>query len=192
MAQPDRSIQSRINEMSEIRLAVTPEDRHIAGMAAVAIGLTLAEAAIPSPLPGVKPGLANIVILLVMMQNGFGAAAWVMLLRLLAGSLLLGTFLSPGFWLATAGALGSLCILSCSRFLPVRLFGAVSVSVLMAFAHIIGQLSLAKIWLFSEVDITLLMPVFALAALIFGTVNGLIVARLVAKDDVTGAQSANA
>ncbi len=192
MAQPDRSIQSRINEMSEIRLAVTPEDRHIAGMAAVAIGLTLAEAAIPSPLPGVKPGLANIVILLVMMQNGFGAAAWVMLLRLLAGSLLLGTFLSPGFWLATAGALGSLCILSCSRFLPVRLFGAVSVSVLMAFAHIIGQLSLAKIWLFPEVDITLLMPVFALAALIFGTVNGLIVARLVAKDDVTGAQSANA
>lgn len=181
-----------LNDMSEIRLAVTPEDRRIAGMAAVAIGLTLAEAAIPSPLPGVKPGLANIVILLVMLQYGFRTAVWVMALRLLAGSLLLGTFLSPGFWLATAGAVGSTCVLYCSLFLSVRLFGSVAISILMAFAHISGQLFLAKIWLFPEVDITLLMPVFALAALVFGTANGLIVARLVAKHDVSGAQSANA
>lgn len=178
--------------MSEIRLAVTPEDRRIAGMAAVAIGLTLAEAAIPSPLPGIKPGLANIVILLVMQQYGFRTATWVMALRLLAGSLLLGTFLSPGFWFATAGAVGSTCILYFCRFLPLHLFGSVSISILMALAHISAQLFLAKIWLFTEAEITLLMPVFALAALVFGTVNGLIVAKLVAKDGVTGAQSVNA
>ena len=178
--------------MREIRLTVTPEDRHIAGMAAVAIGLTLAEAAIPSPLPGVKPGLANIVILLVMLQHGFKTAVWVMALRLLAGSLLLGTFLSPGFWLAATGALASTLILYCSRFISFRLFGPITLSVLMAFAHVSGQLFLAKVWFFSEVNIAVLMPIFALAALVFGAANGLIVARLVAKDELTGAQSANA
>lgn len=178
--------------MNEIHLTVTPEDRHIAAMAAMAIGLTLAEAAIPSPLPGVKPGLANIVILLVMLQYGFKTAVWVMAIRLLAGSLLLGTFLSPGFWLAAAGAATSACVLYLSRFISMRVFGPVALSVFMAFAHVGGQLVLAKAWLLSGADITALMPVFALAALVFGTVNGLIVSRLVAKDGVTGAQSANA
>ena len=41
---------------SVIELPVSADDRRIAGLAAVAIGLTLAEAAIPSPVPGVKPG----------------------------------------------------------------------------------------------------------------------------------------
>jgi len=178
--------------MGEIRLAVTSEDRRVAALAAMAIGLTLAESAIPSPLPGVKPGLANIVILLVMLQQGFKTAVWVMAIRLMAGSLLLGTFLSPGFWLAAAGAVASMGILYCVRFFPHRLFGPVSLSVLMAFAHISGQLVLAKAWLLFGVNMAALMPVFAAAALFFGTLNGMIVARLVAKDDVAGAQSTNA
>lgn len=175
--------------MREIRLTVTAEDRHIAIMAAAAIGLTLAEAAIPSPLPGVKPGLANIVILLVMMRYGIRTAVWVMAIRLLAGSLLLGTFLSPGFWLAAAGAVASSLILYGSRILSERYFGAVSISVLMATAHVSGQLLLASLWFFSGVDIAVLAPVFALAALVFGTANGLIVAGIVANDGTAGAQS---
>lgn len=176
----------------EIRLAVTPEDRRIAALAALAVGLTLAEAALPSPIPGVKPGLANIVILLVALRYGFTTAAWVMLIRLLAANLMLGSFLSPGFWLASAGAAASLGVLYLVRYFPSALFGPVSFSVLMAFAHISGQLFLAKLWLFSVADISLLIPVFALAALVFGAVNGLIVARLIAEDAMAGAQSKHA
>ena len=66
---------------STIKLNTTPEDHHIARMAAVALGLTILENAIPSPLPGVKPGLANIVVLLVLHRYGIGTAAWVSLLR---------------------------------------------------------------------------------------------------------------
>lgn len=177
--------------MREISLAVTQEDRRIAGLAALAVGLTLAEAALPTPIPGVKPGLANIVILLVMLRYGFKTAVWVMAMRLLAGSLLLGYFLAPGFWLAAAGAVASMCVLYLVRYIPGVLFGPVSFSVLMAFAHVCGQLVLAKLWLFAEADISLLMPVFALAALVFGTVNGLIVAALIAKDSAAGAQLDN-
>jgi heptaprenyl diphosphate synthase len=165
---------------SVIELPVTPDDRRIARLAALAIGLTLAEAAIPSPLPGVKPGLANIVVLLVLLQYGWRAAAWVSGLRVLAGGLLLGSLFAPGFWLAVAGAGVSLSILALARHLPRRHFGPVSLSVLAAFGHIGGQLALAGAWLLPGAAIVKLLPVFAAAALVFGTVNGVIVARLLA------------
>ena len=93
---------------STIKLDTTPEDHHIAKMAAVALGLTVLENAIPSPLPGVKPGLANIVTLIVLARFGWRAAAWVSLLRVVAGSLLFGNFLAPGFFLSLSGAVCSL------------------------------------------------------------------------------------
>ena len=58
--------------------------------AAAAIALSVVEAAIPLPLPGVKPGLANIIALIVLARYGWREAVWVSLLRVVAGSLLLG------------------------------------------------------------------------------------------------------
>ena len=165
---------------SAIELPVTAEDRRIARLAALAIGLTLAEAALPSPIPGVKPGLANIVVLMVMLQYGWRAAAWVSALRVLAGALLLGSLFAPGFWLSAAGALASLLVLGLARHLPARHFGPVSLSVLAAFGHIGGQLALAGAWLLPAAALVKLLPVFAAAALVFGAVNGVIVARLLA------------
>ena len=168
---------------SVIELPVTADDRRIARLAAVAIGITLAEAAIPSPVPGIKPGLANIVVLLVLLQYGWRTAAWVSALRVLAGSLLLGSLFAPGFWLSAAGATLSLLVLGLARHLPARYFGPVSLSVLAAFGHIGGQLALAGWWLLPGAALIGLLPVFAAAALIFGTVNGVVVARLRAAPD---------
>ena len=81
---------------SVINIQTTPEDHRIARLAAFAIGLSVMEAVIPSPLPGIKPGLANIVTLLVLERFGLRAAVWVSLLRVVAGSLILGIF-HPGF-----------------------------------------------------------------------------------------------
>lgn len=163
-----------------IELPVTADDRRIARLAALAIGLTLAEAALPSPLPGVKPGFANIVVLLVLLQYCWRTAAWVSGLRVLAGGLLLGSLFAPGFWLSAAGAGVSLAVLALARHLPSRHFGPISLSVLAAFGHIGGQLALAGAWLLPGAAIIKLLPVFATAALVFGTVNGVIVARLLA------------
>lgn len=167
---------------SAIELAVHPEDRRIARLAALAIGLTLAEAALPSPIPGVKPGLANIVILMVLLQHGWRAAAWVSALRVLAGGMLLGSLFTPGFWLSLTGAMFSLAILALARHLPKAHFGPISLSVLAAFGHVGGQLALAGAWLLPGVALIKLLPVFAAAALVFGAVNGVIVARLLASD----------
>lgn len=66
---------------STIELPVTDDDYRIARYAAAAIALTVAEAALPSPLPGIKPGLANIIVLVVLARYGWRDAAWVSLLR---------------------------------------------------------------------------------------------------------------
>lgn len=161
-----------------ITIQPTPDDGRIARLAAAAIVLSVAEAAIPLPLPGVKPGLANIVILVVLMKWGWRDAVWVALLRVFAGSLLIGQFLAPGFFLSLAGSVMSLITLGLAMHLPRRWFGTVTLSVLAAFAHIGGQLVLARLWLVPHDGIFYLMPVFALAATVFGVVNGLVAGRL--------------
>jgi heptaprenyl diphosphate synthase len=166
---------------SVTELTVTDEDRRVAWLATAAVALALVDAAIPSPLPGVKPGLANIVTLVVLFRYGWTTAAWVSGLRVLAGSLLLGNFLAPGFFLSLIGTVLSLAVLAVARFLPSRWFGPVSLSILAAFAHIGGQLLLARLWLIPHDGVFLLTPVFAGAALVFGTINGLIAARLLAE-----------
>ncbi|HMW16695.1 MAG TPA: Gx transporter family protein [Accumulibacter sp.] len=161
-----------------VRLWTTPEDHRLAQLAAAAIGLSLIDAAIPLPVPGVKPGLANIVTLIVLAHYGWSAAAWVTGLRVIAGSFLLGHFLSPGFFMSLSGALCSLLLLRAAIMLPGRWFGPVSWSILAALAHLGGQLLLARLWLIPHDGLFLLLPLFAVAALFFGTINGLIAARL--------------
>ena len=166
-------------------LTTKPEDHRIAQLAAAAIGLALIDAAIPLPLPGVKPGLSNIITLIVLARFGWGTAAWVCGLRVFAGGLLLGQFLSPGFFMSLSGALLSLLVLAGAIRLPHRWFGPVSWSILAAFAHIGGQLLLARLWLIPHNGLFYLVPIFASAALAFGIINGLIAARLLDEMPIT-------
>ncbi|MCC6880332.1 MAG: Gx transporter family protein [Rhodocyclaceae bacterium] len=161
-----------------IELVPTDDDRRIARYAAAAIALSVVEAAIPTPLPGVKPGLANIITLVVLARYGWRDAVWVSLLRVVAGSLLIGQFLAPGFFLSLAGALASLAALGFALHLPERWFGPVSQSLIAAFAHIAGQLVVARLWLVPHDGLFYLVPFFALAALLFGLANGLAAAKL--------------
>ena len=162
----------------KIDLSADPDDHRIAQLAAAALGLTLLEAALPSPLPGVKPGLANIVTLVVLLHYGWRSAVWVSVLRVVAGSLLLGSFLSPGFVLSLSGALASLMMLGLAQALPARWFGAITLSILAALAHVSGQLAVVYFWLIPHSGIAYLIPIFAAAALLFGTLNGLAAAAL--------------
>jgi heptaprenyl diphosphate synthase len=161
-----------------VEVQPSARDRRLARYAAAAIAASLIEAAIPSPLPGVKPGLANIVILIVLARHGWRDAAWVSVLRVIAGSLLVGQFLAPGFFLAATGAVLSLAVLGALQALPWRWLGPVGRSVAAAFAHIGGQLVLARLWLVPHDGLFNLAPVFFAAALLFGIVNGVVADRL--------------
>ena len=172
---------ANVNDLKITHIKTTAEDHHIAKLPALAIGLHIIEAVIPSPLPGVKPGIANIVTLFVLYQYGFTTAAWVSLLRVFASSLLLGQFLSPTFVLSLSGALLSLSALFLAQHLPKKYFSAITLSILAAFAHIAGQLIIVRLWLIPHTGVAYLIPIFALAALFFGVINGLITAKLTSK-----------
>ena len=161
-----------------LTLRASAEDRHVAALAAAAIGLSLAEAAIPLPIPGIKPGLANIVTLLVLYRYGWRMAAWVAGLRIIASALLLGQFLSPAFVLSLGGGLASLLILAFAIRLPHSLFGPVGVSLLAAFAHMGAQLWLVDVWLMPGGNLFALLSVFLGAAWLTGLVNGLAAVHL--------------
>lgn len=152
------------------------EDRLIAGFAALAIAIHILEAAFPSPLPGIKPGLANVVTLVVYLRHGLRIAAWVAGLRVLVGSLLIGTFLSPTFLLSATGAVAALLTLGVAGALGGRHVGPVGLSVLSALAHMSGQILVAYLLFIPHAALLKLVPILLTAALIFGTVSGIIAA----------------
>lgn len=162
-------------------LSPTKQDLQIANLAALAISLSLLDAAIPSPIPGIKPGFANIIVLITAYHHGWRAAVWVSILRVLASALLLGTLFTPGFWLATAGAISSLLSLGLSLRLPAPYFSAVSHSLIAAQAHLLAQLLLVRLIFIPNDNILGLALPMAIAAILSGLVNGLIVNRLLKK-----------
>lgn len=159
-----------------MRLEPTREDRLVAGYAALAIVIHVLEAGFPSPVPGVKPGLANVVTLIVLLRHSLRLAIWVALLRVLVGSLLVGSFMAPGFWLSAAGALASLVALvlgsAWSRAVPPLRLGAVGLSVWAALAHMGGQFALAYGLFVPHPGLLRLLPLLMSAALLFGLATG--------------------
>jgi len=154
------------------------EDHRIAWLAALAIVIHIAESALPSPLPGIKPGLANVITVAALLQFGWRTAAWVALLRVLVGSLVLGTFLSPTFILSATGALCSVAVLGLVYLCVGRRLGAVGYSALAAQAHMAGQFAVAY-WLFiPQAALLHLLPPLLSAALLFGVVSGIIAATM--------------
>ncbi|MEK8017277.1 MAG: Gx transporter family protein [Candidatus Parabeggiatoa sp.] len=156
-------------------IQTTRDDHRIAWFTALAITIHIAESALPSLLPGVKPGLANVITIAVLMLFGWRMAAYVSLLRVLAASLLIGTFLSPTFILSLSGALASTATLALLSQLPGQGCGPLGYSIAAAMTHTLAQFWVAY-WLFIQHDgLFYLLPILMTAALLFGIVNGLIV-----------------
>jgi heptaprenyl diphosphate synthase len=162
-----------------MHIRTTAEDHRIAWLTALAITIHIMESALPAPVPGLKPGLANVITIIVLLQFGWSSAAWVSLLRVLCGSLLLGTFLTPTFVLSLGGALCSMGILWLAIRLPGQGFGPVGFSLLAALAHMSGQFVLAWMLFIPHAALWRLFPVLLTAALLFGIVSGIIAGAVV-------------
>lgn len=163
----------------QITLPTTQEDHRIAWLTAAAVLIHLFESAIPTFLPGLKPGLANIVVITVLVMYGWRTAAWVSILRVLVGSLLLGTFLSPTFMMSLSGALASVAMLWLASRLPGKGFSAIGFSLLAAMAHISGQFVCAYLLFIPHAGLWRLFPVLLTMAVVLGMINGIICQRLV-------------
>ena len=146
-------------------------------LTAAAIVIAILESFIPSiGIPGVKMGLANIVILIILYELGIWEAAVVNLLRVLVVSLVRGTFLSMGFLMSLTGAAFSLGIMILF-YLLIKKFSIIGVSVIGSLFHVTGQILIAMIYL-GTAYIFLYLPVIAISAIITGVFVG-IAAKLI-------------
>jgi heptaprenyl diphosphate synthase len=164
-----------------MRLPVNKQDHLIANLTVLAIGLHLAESALPSPIPGIKPGLANIITVMVCVQYGWRSAAWVTFLRVLVGSIVLGTFLSPTFILSLSGSLAAVILLRIATLLPEKGFGPVGYSLLAALAHMASQIWVAYHLFVPHPAILGMVPLLMTMAIIFGIGNGILAALTMRK-----------
>lgn len=154
------------------------DDRLVAGFAALAVSIHILESAIPMPLPGVKPGLANVIVLIVLLRYGFRMAFAVSLLRIVVGSIFIGTFLTPTFFLSLAGGVTSVVAGGIIVLLLQRWTGAVGIAIAMAMAHMTGQFLLAW-WLFVPHPALLnLLPILLALSIGLGVFSGIIAATI--------------
>lgn len=163
-----------------IVVMTTRDDHRIAWLAALAIVIHVAEAAIPSPMPGVKPGLANVITAAVFIEFGWRAAAWVSLLRVLVGSLVIGSFLTPGFALSLTGALVSVAVLGLIRLWPGFGLSPLGVCLLSSLGHMTGQFFAAYLLFIPHPGMLTLLPILMTLAAVFGIVSGAITTLLLA------------
>ena len=154
----------------------------LAVLIAGAIILSIVEGFIPSfGIPGIKLGLANILILVTMYELGPKEALVVNLSRVYLANLLRGTILGMGFVMSITGALLSYIVMLLF-YLLIRKFSVIGVSVLGSIAHITGQLLIAMLYLGSSVVIVYL-PFIGISAIVTGVFVG-IVAHLIIKAGV--------
>ena len=151
-------------------------------LTAGAIVIGIVESFIPSiGIPGVKLGLANIIILITLYELGILEALFVNLARVFIVGLLRGTIFTMGFFMSLTGAIFSLGIMILLHLLTKK-FSIVGVSVIGALFHVFGQILVA--WLFlSTPYILFYLPVIAISAIITGVFVG-IIANLVIKTKV--------
>ena len=151
-------------------------------LTAITIVLGIVESFIPSiGIPGVKLGLANIAILIVLYELGIWEAAVVNLIRVLVVALVRGTFLSMGFLMSLAGATLSLGIMILF-YLLIKKFSIIGVSVIGSLFHVTGQILVAMAFL-GTAYVVFYLPFIAISAIICGVIVG-VVAKLVISTNV--------
>ena len=151
-------------------------------LTAGAIVIAILESFIPSiGIPGVKLGLANIIILVTLYELGIWEAASINLLRVLVVSLVRGTFLSMGFLMSLTGCVMSLGIMILF-YLLLKWFSIVGVSVIGAIFHVTGQILIAMLYL-GTAYIVLYLPIIAISAIITGVLVGA-VARMIIRTNI--------
>ena len=143
---------------------------------ALAMILSFVESQIPSfvPIPGVKIGLANIVVVFALYKLGWKEAVGISLLRVFLVSVLFGH--AASFFYSFSGALFSFCGMVLMK--KTGLFTHVAVSVAGGVLHNAGQILMACILLGTNV-IAYYLPFLILSGTIAGIVIGLLASVMI-------------
>lgn len=152
-------------------------------MTALALIVSYIEAILPFSIgiPGVKLGLANIVIVTALYRLGVKYAFTINIIRIfLAGFLFSGVF---GILYSLAGGLLSFAVMLAVK--KCRIFSIVGVSLAGGVAHNLGQL-LTAAFLVENLKVFVYFPVLVFSGLIFGILIGIVAGMIIDRLDKAG------
>ncbi len=144
--------------------------------AAVALMMSYVELLIPLPflVPGMKLGLANVVILVALYSMDAKSAFFISLVRILLAGLLFQGF--AGLLYSLAGGLFSLLAMVVMK--KFTKFGMASVSVVGAIFHNVGQILVAAA-VVENLKLFYYLPILLISAAITGTLIGVVGERAI-------------
>lgn len=140
---------------------------------ALALALTIFERLIPIPIPfpGVKLGLANLVIIIVLYQHGFKDALIVNVARVILGAIFGGGL--GALLYSFTGALISLIAMYMVMRLMRSSVSTIGVSLTGAYFHSFAQVAVAGV-IIQNVGIVAYLPVIMWASLATGAIIGVV------------------
>ena len=137
---------------------------------AILMGYVEAVFPIPLPVPGLKLGFSNVIVLLALCIMGAKDAFGISAIRVLISALLFKGFL--GFWYSLAGAILSFAVMAIA--LKSSKLSIIGVSVLGGVSHNIGQILVAWIIL-GRATVIYLIPILMVCGALTGFGIGIVV-----------------
>ena len=160
------------------QLARSRRQVFLALFVAVAVTMHVLESLLPTPVPWLRLGLANIMTVTALYLYD-GRAAWTLsLARVGIGALLLGRLFSPGFWLALAGTIVATSAMIIMHRIAGRRLSPVGISAIGAAGHALGQILAARLLVIQHVAIWQIFPLFLLFTVFAGILTGWFAAGL--------------
>ncbi len=151
----------------------------IALLAAVGTALFVAESYVPMPMPFLKIGLANASSVVALLLLGPSAMMTVTGIRIVAGSILVGSLFGPGFILSCSAGLVSALVMSAVKKLTGNLFSVIGISLIGSFVHVITQILVVFLLYVKSPSILYLLPLLFFTAIAGGLVVGWVAGRMV-------------
>lgn len=144
----------------------------VAALAAAGIALYIIESFIPMPLPFIKVGLANIASVLALVLIGAGGMFAVVVLRIVVGGLLVGSFMGPAFILAMSAGLASGAAMALVKRAAPRLFSLFGMSLIGSTVHVLVQIAVVRYVYVKSEEVFTILPLLGLTALLGGVIVG--------------------
>jgi len=140
----------------------------------MAVLLFIVEGMIPKPLPFMRIGLANVFILLILVQIDFLSALVVTLTKVIIGNLFSGLLFTPLILFSLVSGVLSLLVMYAVYKSRIS-FSLVGVSITGALSHLLTQLVLGYFLFVHTSRIFALFPIILIIGLVSGLITGILV-----------------
>ena len=136
---------------------------------AISVVVSYVESFIPIPIPGVKLGLANVIILVLLYDDTIPNAFLVLIMRIFIVGLIRGSIFTPTWFMSLSG--GLFAFVAMLIFSRIPLFSSIGASVMGSISHCIGQIIVA-IFMLSSIGLLYYLPWIMLLSIGTGIMSG--------------------